>query len=116
MSQDILKELYRILQERKKAEPDKSYVSSLYNKGIEKMIEKLAEETKETVDEARKLSGNAQDQSTRTALIGEATDLTFHLLVLLAHYDIPPEEILIELERRFGTGGHEEKAARNNKQ
>lgn len=112
MNEEVLVKLYDILRSRKAISSEKSYVSSLYQKGVEKLAEKLEEECKETIVEARNLDHDKGCEKTRTALINESTDLTFHLLVLLAHYDIPPSEILSTLEKRFGIGGHEEKAGR----
>lgn len=112
MNDDILVKLYAVLQSRKANSAEKSYVASLYAQGVDKMAEKILEEAAETIAEARKLDKNSTDKTARTALIAESADLTFHLLVLLAHYDIPPSEILKMLEGRFGIGGHEEKASR----
>lgn len=112
MSNDILSKLYDVLQSRKANSTEKSYVSSLYAQGVDKMAAKILEEADETIAEARKLDKNAADDKARTALIAESADLTFHLLVLLAHYDIPPSEILKVLKGRFGIGGLEEKASR----
>lgn len=112
MSSEILKKLYDVLLQRKSAVAEKSYTASLYAKGVDKIAEKILEEAGEMIVEAKKLDKNTTDDKTRTALIAESADLTFHLLVLLAHYDIPPSEILNVLEKRFGIGGHDEKAAR----
>lgn len=112
MNDDIVSKLYGVLQSRKANSAEKSYVASLYSQGVDKMAEKILEEANETIAEAFKLDKNAADEETRTALIAEAADLTFHLLVLLAHYDIPPTEILKVLKSRFGIGGLEEKASR----
>lgn len=101
---EILDVLYQILQQRKQADPEKSYVASLYHKGTEHIAGKVIEEAQETIAEA--LSGNAERLKEETA------DLLFHLLVLLADQNVPLKDALDVLEKRFGTSGHTEKASR----
>lgn len=104
MSDHILERLYEVLLERKKAAPEESYVASLYAQGTEKITEKVLEEVSEAIVEA--LKGN-QDR-----LREESADLLFHLMVLWANQGIAPADVFAVLEKRFGTGGHEEKAGR----
>ncbi len=104
MNEDILQRLYEVLQQRKQADPDSSYVAGLYHKGLDAILKKIGEEATETVMAAK--DGDADK------VVYEVADLWFHSLVLLAQTDIPPERILSELERRFGTSGLTEKAAR----
>lgn len=106
MSEHILDRLYQILQERKGAEPDSSYVASLYDKGTEAITEKVTEEAAETIAEA--LAGHQEN------LTAESADLLFHLMVLWADQGIAPDDVFKILEERFGTSGHEEKASRGN--
>jgi len=101
---DILAAVYRVIQERKSADADKSYVASLYAKGLDKILGKLGEETVETAVAAK---GGDKGQ-----VVYEMADLWFHCLVLLGHFDLAPEEVLDELRRRFGLSGIEEKASR----
>jgi phosphoribosyl-ATP pyrophosphohydrolase len=101
---DVLSELYAILQQRKSAAPDSSYVASLYHAGTDKILKKLGEEATETV-----IAGKGGDKS---QILYETADLWFHSMVLLAHNDIDPQDVLAELERRFGLSGLEEKAGR----
>ena len=108
MSQTILEQLGDVLESRKGASPDSSYVASLYHKGLNKILEKVGEEAVETVLAAKDAEG-AEDKS---ALIGETADLWFHSLVMLAALDQHPQAVLDELDRRFGLSGHAEKAAR----
>lgn len=104
MSSQILNELYAVLQERKTATSDKSYVASLYAGGMEKIAKKVGEEATEVV-----IAGlNGKDSE----IINEMSDLWFHCMVLLAHQDISPERVLVELSNRFGRSGLEEKASR----
>ncbi len=105
MSDDILRRLAEVLEQRKQADPDSSYVARLYAKGLDSILKKIGEEATETVIAAK---GGDRNQ-----LVYETADLWFHSLVLLAHQDISPDRVLEELERRFGLSGLEEKAARN---
>ena len=109
---NILERLYAVLQARKDADPESSYVASLYKKGAAQMGDKITEEAEEAVTEALRLEKSPDDQAIRKALKHEAADLIFHLWVVLAHYDITPQDIGDILEERFGTSGHEEKASR----
>jgi phosphoribosyl-ATP pyrophosphohydrolase len=101
---DILANLYQVICSRKGAAPDSSYTASLMHKGVDKILKKLGEEATELV-----IAGKGGD---RDEMVYEAADLFYHTLVLLAYRDIPLDEVLDELRRRFGTSGHEEKAAR----
>ena len=105
MSDDILRRLAAVLEQRKLADPDSSYVAGLYAKGLDTILKKVGEEATETVIAAK---GGDRDQ-----LVYETADLWFHSLVLLAHQEISPDRVLGELERRFGLSGLEEKAARD---
>ncbi len=104
-SDDILAALYAVIQERKNADPESSYVASLYHKGLDKILGKVGEEATETA-----IAGKAGDCD---QVVYETADLWFHSLVLLGYYDLPPEKVLAELQRRFGLSGLEEKANRN---
>ena len=103
---DILEEIYRIIQQRKQlTSGDKSYVKSLFDKGLDKILGKIGEEATEVA-----IAGKGGDKQ---EVISEVADLFFHVLVLLGYYDLPPEEIYAELRRRFGLSGLEEKESRN---
>ncbi len=103
--QDILEALYNIVQERKQlGDGEKSYVKSLFDKGLDKILGKIGEEATETA-----IAGKGGD---REEIIYEVADLFFHVVVLLGFYDLPPERIYAELRRRFGLSGIEEKASR----
>ncbi len=108
----IIDKLYKILQERKTASEEKSYVASLYQRGSKKIAEKITEEAEETIIEALALEKSPNDPAIRQALTSESADLLFHLLVMLSHHDIKPEDVFKILKNRFGTSGHEEKASR----
>lgn len=112
MSDDILDQLYKILQTRKQADGETSYVASLYEKGSPKIAEKILEEAQEVIDEALALDKNPEDAAVQKNIRGEAADLLFHLMVMLAHHDVPPSDVLDILKQRLGTSGHEEKASR----
>ncbi|MEW9855706.1 phosphoribosyl-ATP diphosphatase [Novosphingobium sp. M1R2S20] len=102
---DTLQRLEATIAARRNADPDNSYVAKLHARGLNKIAQKLGEEATETV-----IAALAED---RAALVGEAADLLFHLLVLLGAKDIPLTDVLAELDRREGVSGIAEKAARN---
>ena len=105
---NILKELDEILEARKLQDPSESYVASLYDKGLEKILKKIAEESVETVMAAKDIEHNGD----KAHLIYEVADLWFHTMVLLASQGLSSEDVTTELQRRFGMSGHEEKANR----
>ena len=103
--QDILEAIYAIVQQRKQlGDGEKSYVKSLYDKGLDKILSKIGEEATETA-----IAGKGGD---RDEVVYEVADLFFHVVVLLGYYDLPPEKVYEELRRRFGLSGIEEKANR----
>ncbi len=104
MSHDILERLMAVLEARKAADPGSSYVASLYARGVDGILKKIGEESAETIIAAK---GDDDGQ-----VIYEMADLWFHCLVLLAHRGLTAEQVLQELDRRFGLSGHEEKASR----
>jgi phosphoribosyl-ATP pyrophosphohydrolase len=104
---EILDAVYRIVLERKQnATGEKSYVKSLFDKGLDKILSKVGEEATEVA-----VAGKGGD---REELVSEVADLFFHVLVLLGHYELQPELIYAELDRRFGLSGLDEKASRGN--
>ena len=103
-NKDVLSRLADVLEERKQAKAENSYVATLYNKGIDAILKKVGEEAAETIIAAK--DGNPEQ------IIYETADLWFHTLVLLAHEGLRPEAVLLELDRRFGLSGLEEKASR----
>ena len=103
--ESILSAIYHVIQQRKLAESDSSYVASLYEKGLDKILGKIGEEATETA-----VAGKSGDVD---QVVYETADLWFHSLILLGYYDLPPEKVLEELKRRFGLSGLEEKANRD---
>jgi len=101
---DVLERLSQVLEARKSADPSSSYVARLYEKGLDAILKKIGEEATETVMAAK---DGAADR-----IVCEVADLWFHTLVLLAHQGLRPEQVLVELDRRFGLSGLEEKAGR----
>ena len=101
---ETLAKVFEVLQQRLNADADESYVASLYAKGIDSILKKIGEEATETV-----IAGKGGESK---EIIYETADLWFHTMILLAHQGLSYEDVLAELERRFGTSGHEEKAAR----
>ena len=109
MSDVVLQRLMEVLEARKKASADDSYVASLHSKGLNKILEKVGEESIETLLAAR----DAEVSGDNTKLIYETADLWFHSLVMLSHLGANANSVLEELERRFDLSGLDEKAQRN---
>ncbi|NCO03785.1 MAG: phosphoribosyl-ATP diphosphatase [Alphaproteobacteria bacterium] len=104
MPKHIIDELFQIIQERKGADPESSYVASLFNKGTAKIAQKVGEEAVETAIEAL--------QGDKEKLAAESADLLFHLMILWADQNLKPDDIMTILQSRLGSSGHDEKAAR----
>jgi phosphoribosyl-ATP pyrophosphohydrolase len=100
----IIERLYAAILERRTADPAVSYTAKLFGRGTAKIAQKLGEEAVETAIEA--VLGN------RKALVGESSDLLYHLLVLWADAGIAPAEVWVELQRRQGVSGIAEKQSR----
>jgi phosphoribosyl-ATP pyrophosphohydrolase len=111
MQSEILSAIDKILIERKKESGNESYVASLYEKGIEKILKKVSEESTEVVMAAKDCEHNNSKEN-QAHLVYEVTDLWFHTLVLLAQQELTSSDVTKELERRFGLSGHTEKANR----
>ena len=108
---DVLTKLAQVLEQRKTADSDDSYVASLFTKGLNKILEKVGEEANETILAAKDYQGT---EWTKDQLIHETADLWFHTLVMLSYLDLQPEQVLEELEKRFNISGIAEKASRHN--
>lgn len=102
---DIFNRLFEVIEERKNADPEKSYVSKLMHKGVEKINSKITEEAKEVCEAAL--------ENDKPHLVYEICDLLFHTFVLAGHKDISLNDIGTEFERRFGKSGIEEKNQRS---
>ena len=102
---DTLEKLAAVIEARKTASAESSYVAGLLEKGMNAILKKVGEEAAETIIAAKE-PDDAQ-------LVYETADLWFHTLVMLAARGLGPEDVLAELARRFDMSGLEEKAARN---
>lgn len=100
----ILHDLATTIEARKGADPESSWTAKLLAKGPEKCAEKFGEEAIEAIIEAVK--------GDQVKLTSEAADVLYHLLVMLAARDVALDDVLAELDRRQGTSGVAEKAAR----
>ena len=101
---DILKQLTAVLEQRKSASADSSYVASHYQGGLDEILKKVGEDATETVIAAK--------DGDRNKIVYETADLWFHTLVMLSHQGLSADDVLAELARRFGLSGIEEKANR----
>ncbi len=104
---EVLRQLAQVLEARKGADPASSYVAGLYHRGLDAILKKLGEEATETILAAK--GGEPQE------IVYETADLWFHTMVMLAHEGLGPDQVLQELERRFGLSGLEEKASRGSR-
>ena len=100
----VLARIAATIEARKGADPQSSYVASLFARGDDAVLKKIGEEATETVMAAK--------DGDKIRLAAEVADLWFHCLVLLARHGLGPADVLAELARREGTSGHAEKAAR----
>ncbi len=103
-------QLMATIEDRKANPPERSYTTSLFQGGVEKIGRKILEEAGEVVEAAAEPGDEG-----RSHFIHESADLIYHLFVMLAQRDVKLEEVEAELSRRFGTSGLDEKAARNQK-
>jgi phosphoribosyl-ATP pyrophosphohydrolase len=105
---DTLARLAAVIESRKSADPESSYVARLFHKGTDAILKKVGEEATETVMAAK--DGDAKK------IVYEVADLWFHSMIALAHYGLKPADVLAELERREGLSGLEEFALRKAQQ
>lgn len=115
---EVLAYLANLMRERKNAAADSSYVASLYHKGLNKILEKVGEESIEAIIAAKDFAQaqliNAEDiAALKDDLIYETADLWFHSIIMLGYFDLSPELVLNELARRQGLSGLVEKANRS---
>jgi len=101
---DVLARLAEVVHGRKGGDPERSYVSRLLSRGEDAILKKIGEEATETVMAAK--------DGDRQRIVGETADLWFHCLIMLEHYQLGPQDVLNELQRREGLSGLDEKAAR----
>ena len=102
---NTLNRLAQVIESRKTASADSSYVASLLDKGMNAILKKVGEEATETVIAAK--------EDNDEQLVYETADLWFHTLVMLSARGLGPDDVMRELERRFDMSGLNEKAARN---
>lgn len=104
MNDDVLAQLTAVIESRRGMDAKSSYVASLFDKGEDKILEKVGEEAIETI-----LASKTGDTD---KIIYETADLWFHSMVMLAHHGLTADDVMHELARRFGVSGHDEKASR----
>ena len=104
MNEDVLARLARVIESRRHADPQASYVARLLSRGEDAVLKKIGEEATECVMAAK--------DGARERIVAECADLWFHCLIMLARYDLQPGDVLAELARREGLSGLDEKAAR----
>ena len=102
---DTLARLAGVIDGRRGGDPEKSYVARLFSKGTDAILKKVGEEATEVVMAAK--------DGDRGRIVAETADLWFHSMVLLAHFDVGVDDIMVELRRREGISGIDEKKSRN---
>ena len=95
---EILSDLYQVIQSRRLHPVEGSYTNYLFDKGQDKILKKLGEETAETII--------ASKNNIREDVLYEMGDLWYHCLVLLAYHNMTPEDLLEELKRRHNGGSY----------
>ena len=103
--QNVFEQLTATIESRKLASPDSSYVAKLFHKGVDSILKKVGEEATEVVIAAK--------DENREQIVYESADLLFHLMVMLAKYDLTLADVADELARREGLSGLVEKASRS---
>lgn len=92
MSDQILKDMYQVILDRKEHPMEGSYTCYLFEKGLDKILKKVGEESAETIIAAK------NDVPSDT--VGEISDLIYHLMVMMVEKGIPLDDVLAELDRR----------------
>ena len=105
---NIISKLNKALMERKNTNPSESYVAQMHHLGLNKILEKLSEETTEVILAAK----DEKTRSNSDEVIKEVADVWFHTIILLHHLDKSTDLVLEELEKRYGVSGLQEKASR----
>lgn len=117
-SMDAIQRLADVVDARKadflagKADPEVSYIAKLFSKGDDAILKKIGEEAAETVMAAKDSRFGQMAPELQSKLVGEIADLWFHCFVALSQFNLRPEDVIAELERREGVSGIAEKAAR----
>ena len=115
---DAIKRLADVVDARRadflagKADPDVSYIAKLFSKGDDAILKKIGEEAAETVMAAKDSRFANLAPEMQSKLVGEIADLWFHCFVALSQFNLRPEDVIAELERREGVSGIAEKASR----
>ena len=95
----LLDRLYAVIESRRGADPASSWTAKLFEGGVGKIAQKVGEEATETV-----IASLASEDGDRGELVAEASDLLYHLLVLLLAAGVEPGEIVDELASRHQAG------------
>ena len=115
---DAIKRLADVVDARRadflagKADPDISYIAKLFSKGDDAILKKIGEEAAETLMAAKDSRFANLAPEMQSKLVGEIADLWFHCFVALSQFNLRPEDVIAELERREGVSGIAEKASR----
>ena len=101
---DTLARLAAVIESRRGSDPATSYVARLMAKGTDAVLKKIGEEATEVVMACKDGDGER--------IVAEVADLWFHTMIALAQHGLVPADVIAELERREGSSGLDEFAAR----
>ncbi len=122
---DVLDRLMAQIHERVQSLPENSYTTKLIQGGVEKIGDKIREESAELIEAAAEYrtvldetggTASADRDATRKHLVHEACDLIYHVWVLLGSQGVSVDDLRAELERREGMSGLEEKRQRGKRE
>ena len=101
---EVLQRLSETLTSRRNASPETSYTAQLFAKGPDSILKKIGEECAELI-----MAGKDGKQ---LQIVRESTDVVYHVMVLLAFFDLSFDDVLMEMRRREGISGIDEKKSR----
>ena len=97
---DTFSELYEVVMSRKEEKQEGSYTCYLFEKGLDKILKKVGEECSETIIAAKNADMFKDDADKKNDLVGEISDLYYHIAVMMAQVGVTPEDVNAELEKR----------------
>lgn len=101
---EVLQRVSETLAARRSASPETSYTAQLFAKGPDAILKKIGEECAELI-----IAGKDGKQ---LQIVRESTDVVYHVMVLLAFFDLSIDDVLLEMRRREGISGVDEKRSR----
>lgn len=106
LNDQVLLEQEEVICRRRNAHEEKSYTCYLFDSGLDKILKKVGEECTETVIAAKNRKADLSNEALKSDLVGEVSDLLYHVQVMLADLDVPFSEVLAEIDRRAQKEGN----------